>query len=187
MDDIYTLKRFKKTKNKNYNKPLLLLILILIVLIISKKDPNFKKALKEKVFSSNFSFAKVNEIYKKYAGEIVPTTKSANKEVFNEKLSIEKKEKYLEGGKLTLNSNLIPIQESGLVVFIGNREGYGKTAIIQQTNGIDLIYGNLNEINVELYDYVEKGKLLGSVLKDTLFLVYRKEGKSLDYENYIKG
>ena len=39
--------------------------------------------------------------------------------------------------------------------------------------------------NLKLYDYVKRGELLGEV-DNTLYLVYRKNGKSLNYEEYIK-
>lgn len=74
---------------------------------------------------------------------------------------------------------------SGLVVFIGEKEGYGNTVIIQQANGIDLWYGNIESVNVKLYDYVETGVLIGTTLNDNLYLVYKKDGEVLDYQNYI--
>ena len=47
-------------------------------------------------------------------------------------------------------------------------------------------YGNLQNINVELYDYVEKGKLLGEAKGTNLYLVYQKDGEYVDYKEYIK-
>ena len=51
--------------------------------------------------------------------------------VFNEQLTYNNKESYLDGVKLKLENNLVPINESGIVVFIGEKEGYGNTIIIQ--------------------------------------------------------
>ena len=47
-------------------------------------------------------------------------------------------------------------------------------------------YGNLGNINVNLYDYVEKGALLGEVKDTNLYLVYQKDGKYVDYKEYIE-
>ena len=88
---------------------------------------------------------------------------------------------------LTVTTNyLVPVKKSGLVVFIGEKENYGNVIIIQQMDGIDLWYGNLKETNVKLYDYVEEGTLLGEVKENTLYLVFKKEGNVLNYQEYIK-
>ena len=73
-----------------------------------------------------------------------------------------------------------------MVVFIGKKEGYGNTIIVQQVNGVDLWYGNINNSNVKLYDYIEKGEILGDTLNNDLYLVYKKEGSTVNYEEYIK-
>ena len=39
--------------------------------------------------------------------------------------------------------------------------------------------------SVKLYDYVEKGALLGEVKENSLYLVYSKEDKFLNYEEYL--
>lgn len=41
------------------------------------------------------------------------------------------------------NNYLVPTLESGIVVFMGEKEGYGKTIIIEQINGIDVWYSNI--------------------------------------------
>ncbi len=46
--------------------------------------------------------------------------------------------------------------ESGIVVYIGEKENYKQTVIVQQMNGVDVWYGNIKQANVKLYDYVEK-------------------------------
>ena len=39
---------------------------------------------------------------------------------------------------------------------------------------------------MKLYDYVEKGKLLGETKDNNLYLVYQKDGQYLDYKEYIE-
>ena len=79
---------------------------------------------------------------------------------------------------------LVPIQESGLVVFIGEKEHYGNVVIIQQINGIDMWYGNINHTDVNLYDYVSKGTPLGEC-DDQLYLLFKQNGEVLNYEKYL--
>ena len=80
---------------------------------------------------------------------------------------------------------MVPTIESGIVVFIGEKEKIGKTIIIEQVNGIDTFYSNINFNNLKLYDYVEKGELLGEVKNNELYLTFQKDGKYLDYKKYV--
>ena len=54
---------------------------------------------------------------------------------------------------------MVPILESGIVLYIGEKENYGQTIIIEQIDGVEVYYSNINS-NVKLYDYIEKGNLL---------------------------
>ena len=88
--------------------------------------------------------------------------------------------------KLKVDKNyLVPILESGIVVFIGDKEGYGKTIIIEQTDGVNAWYGNVDNINVSLYDYVSKGEFLAEA-NEKLYMVFQKNGKYLKYTDYLK-
>ena len=189
--------KIKSISNGKYFKPmifkfLITSVLVLAVLVVTKTNDKYKAIIKQNVYEENFSFAVVNDLYTKYLGPVLPFKdlkifKEEVKTTFDEKLSYSEANKYLDGVKLTVDDNyLVPIQESGMVVFQGEKEGYGNIVIIQQTNGIDLWYGNLDNINVQLYDYVEKGKLLGEVKKNELYLVYQKDVKYLDYKEYIE-
>lgn len=150
-----------------------------------KSSNNFKSIFYNYVYDNNISFASISSLYNKYFGSIVELPTYSDKTVFNEKINYKNAEKYLDGVKLEVNKNyLVSAQESGIVVFIGNKDNYGNVIIIQQVNGIDTWYGNINNVNVKLYDYVEKGTLLGDV-NDFLYLVYKKDGNILNYEDYI--
>ena len=93
---------------------------------------------------------------------------------------------YEDGVKLIVKSNyLVKAIDSGIVVFIGDKDKYGKTVIVQQVNGVDVFYGNVNS-SVNMYDYVEKGSLIGEVIDTNLFLAFQKEGNFVDYKEYIK-
>lgn len=174
---------------KYLNKLFITVILMLITLIMIKKDQNFKSLFYKHVFDTNISFATLNKLYNDYFGSPLPFQnlfKDKIKPVFNEKISYKDASKYKDGVKLTVDKNyLVPILETGIVIFIGEKEEYGKTAIIQQINGIDVWYSNIENLSISLYDFVEKGTLLGEVKDDYLYLVFSKEGKFLDYQDYI--
>lgn len=199
-NDIKMIKSKIKKKNKKTNKNrsslygfisklLITIILTLITLILLKSNNKLKTFFYNKIYDNNISFATINKWYENHFGSSIPFKELVEKDtkaVFNNKLEYSKKEKYLDGVKLSVDKNyLVPILESGMVVYIGKKEGYGNTVIVQQINGVDVWYGNINNPNVKLYDYVEKGKLLGDVKNNNLYLVFKKDGKVLSYEKNI--
>ena len=165
-------------------------VITLLTLIGLKGNSKFKTVFYKQVYDTNFSFATLNSTYQKYFGSPIPfqdLLKQPVETVFNEKLTYSGVNLYKDGAKLTVSKNyLVPIIESGMVVFIGEKEGYGNTVIIQGMNGVDTWYGNILNVNVKLYDYVSKGTLLGEVKDTTLYMVFEKEGKKLNYKEYIK-
>lgn len=164
-------------------------ILVLATLIFLKAKPELKQTFYSNVYEKNISFATINSIYERYAGSSLPFKDLIDKPtstVFNESLIYTETHKYLDGVKLIVEENyLVPSLDSGLVVFIGEKENYGNTIIIQQSNGIDVWYSNLDSITVSMYDYVDQGKLIGEVSSKELYLVFKKDGKVLDYKEHI--
>ena len=57
--------------------------------------------------------------------------------------------------------------KEGMIRFAGVKEGYGKTVIIQHSDKTESWYGNLDKIKVNLYDYIDKGKEVGTVASST--------------------
>ncbi|WP_420491442.1 peptidoglycan DD-metalloendopeptidase family protein [Neobacillus drentensis] len=55
----------------------------------------------------------------------------------------------------------------GLVTFAGVKEGLGKTVIIQHADKSETWYGNLDDVKVNLYEYVEKRTVVGTVSAST--------------------
>ena len=167
------------------SKCLITIIITLVALILMKGSSRFKQNFYKYVYETNISFAKVSNLYNKYFGNVISIPTYKEQTVFSEKINYTDANQYYDGVKLSIDKNyLVPAQESGLVVFIGEKENYGNVVIIEQVNGIDMWYGNISNTSVKLYDYVEKGKVLGEA-NDTLYLVYKKDGNILNYEDYI--
>lgn len=61
----------------------------------------------------------------------------------------------------------VEAMSEGIIRFIGEQEGFGKTVIIQHADKSESWYGNLNDISVSLYEYIEKGKKVGAVTNST--------------------
>ena len=156
----------KKSWTIFFLKLLISIILMLVILILIKSNSNFKNNFYKQVYNSNISFTNIKKLYNKYIGNTDIIDKVVKTEtVFSEKLVYESQEKYKDGVKLKVDKNyLVPTSESGIVVFIGEKEEYNNTVIIQRIDGIDEWYGNIDNVNVKLYDYVKKGTYLENVV-----------------------
>ncbi len=178
----------KKSVRKFINRCLIVIILFLGCLIMVKSNTSFKSKIIDYVYSDSFKFTKLRSIYEKYFGKILSADKVVpeEKKVFNEKISYNSANVYKDGVKLAVSSNyMVPTLESGIVVFMGEKEGYGNTIIIEQIDGIDVWYSNIKSNQVKMYDYVEKGSMLGEVSGDAFYMVFQKDGNYLNYKDYI--
>ena len=175
--------------SKLFSKFLICLLLFISLLVFIKFDKNNKQIVYKYLYENKISLSTVNAWYKKHFGDITPfqdLVKDKTKLVFNDKLDYKELSVYKDGVRLDVDKNyLVPVIESGIVVFVGNKDDYGKTVIIEQTDGVSVWYGNIDNINVSLYDYVSKGEYLGEV-NDSFYMVFQKEGKYLKYEDYLK-
>jgi len=183
---------FKKDSRKSnkiiklVNKTLMAIFLGLVFLIVMEYSPKFKKFMQEDVLNKNFSFGFIGKLYNKYFGEILPNTNENVVKVFKEKLVYSEKEKYLDGYKLKVDKNyLVPVINSGVVVFLGEKEDYGKVIVIEGEDGTTITYGNIQNTDLKLYDYITSGKYLGEVGEDYLYIVILKNGEYLDLETYL--
>lgn len=176
-------KKFKKKFKSFINRVLISLCLLIICLILIKVIPKAKDFIKTKVFNSAFNFSLVNKYYEKYFGSL-NINKSVDSQTVSGQINYEEGEKYLDGVSVkTLGNNVYAI-ESGIVIFKGNKDGYNDTVIIQTSNGYDMWYGNLKNINVNIYDYVNKNDLI-SESNDKLYLVINKDNKFYTYKEYL--
>ena len=178
-----------KTKVKILiSKVMLVIIFFLLGMIITKNNPDMKKSLNKTIYEKSFKFTSLKNNYEKYFGKILSLNKTENKvsTVFSEKINYEKVEKYEKGIKLKVSNNyLVPALESGVVVYIGDKDLYGKSVIVEQVDGTDMLYGNININNLKLYDYLEKGNIVGEAINNEIYLVGQKDGKYLDYKEFI--
>ena len=194
--DLERIKRSIKNKKVKHsslifdrilNRFLITALVTVLCLITLKRDEAIKSFFYNKVLSVNFNFAYINNLYNEYFGGSLPFSNvfEETSTVFNESLSYNSFSDYLDGVSLDVGSNyLVPVLDTGLIVFVGEKEGYGNTIIVQQVNGIDVWYSNMSNISVSMYEYVSKGSFIGSC-ENNLYLVFKKDGNILDYKRYI--
>lgn len=171
----------KKVKNNVLKifigKLFTIVIFSMTIIIISNTNEKFRDFLIDDVLNNTMDFSKVNNAVDNITGVFDEQT---DKQVFNE---IEEKEIYKDGYKYNVKQNEDVFQkESGIVTFIGEKDGYGNTIIIQQSNGYYAWYGNINE-SVKLYDYIEQGEILGKTKENFYYYVLLKDNKSITHEN----
>lgn len=159
-----TYEEYKKDgkKKTNYikifiNKLFTVIIFTMIIIILSNSNQNFRNFLVNDVLNKTMDFSKVNNMIDKVTD--VFKIEENTKNVFKEE---EKIEKYKDGLKYYVNDDKkVILKDSGIVTFIGEKEGYNNTIVIQQSNGYYAWYGNVKE-TVKLYDYIERGNEIGT-------------------------
>ena len=177
-----------KYVNNLISRLILSVIVFLCSLILINYNNKVRTYVKDKVLGENISFTKISNTIKKYLGFSLPIdTDLEVRTVFNEKIVASSVEPYKDGYSLNVGTHyLIPVINSGIVAFIGEKEGLGPTVIIEGVDEIEYWYGGLENISVNLYDYVSASTLLGNTQGDKLYLLFKKDGEYLDYEEVME-
>lgn len=86
----------------------------------------------------------------------------------------------------------VEAMNEGLVHFVGMKEGFGKTVIVQHGDKSETWYGNLDKIDVNLYEYISKGAKVGTAmdsedgLKGSFYFAIKKGDDFVDPVQVIK-
>lgn len=197
MDDYLIKEYLDNSKDKGSNKVKLLskrivsklllsIIFLLASIILINRSDKVKAFYQENIYTNSWSFTKFNSLYNKYFGSLVkdyqvPDTSS----VFNETLSYSHIEDYLNGSILSVSNNyMVPVIESGIIVYLGDKDALKNTCIVQGVDGVDIWYSNIDISKLTLMDYVNKGEFLSTTLSDKLYLTLERGNEYIKYEDY---
>ena len=197
MDDYLIKEYLDNSKDKGSNKVKLLskrivsklllsIIFLLASIILINRSDKVKAFYQENIYTNSWSFTKFNSLYNKYFGSLVkdyqvPDTSS----VFNETLSYSHIEDYLNGSILSVSNNyMVPVIESGIIVYLGDKDALKNTCIVQGVDGVDIWYSNIDISKLTLMDYVNKGEFLSTTLSDRLYLTLERGNEYIKYEDY---
>ena len=160
-------------------KTLIMLIIVLSSLIYTSLSEHNLKIFKKYVFDTNFNFAKFNSFYQKLS-----IIKNDNGLPVSKNNDLIDYEPYKEGTLFHVANNY-PLKaiSPGIVIYIGSKDEYDNVVIIQGSNGYDIWYTSLDNINVKMYDYVKTDTLIGEV-NNELYILISKDGKYYSYEEY---
>ena len=163
-------------------------IIFLVISILSKRFPTTREFIYNNIYGENLSFTSFSASLKSVLGDILPFDfNGGTKQVFGEKIKYKSIKTYKDGVLLEVDPNyLVHSQNSGIVVFVGERKDYGKTVIVQQVDGISMWYGNITNLSVNVYDYVEEGAILGEVNGTNLYILCEKAGTFIDPRDILK-
>lgn len=163
---------FKKILSKLFT----IVIFTMIVITLSNTSPKFKSFIVDKVLNSTIDFSFVNKL----SNKVTNVFKTSNNTLPVVKEENNRKERYKDGIKYIVNKGAsVNIKDSGIVTYIGNKDGYNNTIIIQQSNGYYAWYGNIKE-EVKLYDYIESGSKIGETLSNEYYYVLLKDNKPVN-------
>lgn len=168
-----------------FTRTLISVILVLACAIFVNLNDENLLFFKNKLFNETLAFTKINELYAKYFGDIVPDKVNKTTAVFNDASLLSSLEVWNDSYKGVVNDNPVSFLESGIVVYSGEKEGFGNTIIVQGVDGVDIWYSNLEDVHLTMYDYVEKGDILGNVKNNEIILTFMKDGNYIGYEGYI--
>lgn len=179
-------KQLSSTSSKVVTRVLVSVIFILISTIYINWSDITKENFKQAVFGTNLSFTTINNWYEKQFGKVLPLDfPSIDTPVNNITNEVGEIKKYQDGVMAKVGKeSIVNALNSGIVVFLGEKENYGNVVIVQGIDGVDIWYGNITNVDISLYDYVEKNSLLGSASDDYIYFVIQKDGNYLDYEEY---
>lgn len=191
-DSKYYKKMCSKNKTNELNnkvwvsKILISIIIVLVSLIVTNINSDIRNKYISNVLEYNISFSNLNKLYKKYIGNFFDDKKDDLLVASTNDLGLAER---LEDGSYNISivkDEPVLFLESGIIVFVGEKDNLGNTVIVQGNDGIDLWYSNVYLDENSLYDYVKKGEILGSVEGENLKLTIMKDGQKLEYEEYFK-
>lgn len=156
--------------------------LILIVAIIFRNESSMLDPARhfvKKSMEQDFQFAAVAVWYEKQFGKplaLLPLSidkETASKENEDNKQQyalpvsgtiVESFEKNGQGIMIETGKDAeVEVMNEGIVRFAGVDDRHGKTVIIQHADKTETWYGDLDEIQVNLFDYIKKGTVVGTV------------------------
>ncbi|WP_028547684.1 M23 family metallopeptidase [Paenibacillus sp. UNC451MF] len=86
----------------------------------------------------------------------------------------------------------VAAMDTGLVVYVGNKEETGYTIIIRHTNGLQSVYGWIEQGKVELNDWIKGGETIGTVSKNSskqagyLYFAVSKDNKFVNPADVVQ-
>lgn len=175
--------------------------LVLIVAIIFRSGGESLQPVKSFVTKSlehDFQFAAVADWYENKFGKplaLLPFERNEEPESDGiQEYALPAAARILEefaedGQKVSIETEkgaAVTAMSEGRVSYVGHEEGFGKTVIIQHADKSETWYGNLESIDVTLYEFIKKGTSVGTAAdagdgaKGVFYFAIKKEDDFID-------
>ncbi len=92
---------------------------------------------------------------------------------------------HISDNYYTSSSNEVLNFDSGRVIYVGNQDLLGNYVTVLLSNGVEVTYGQMNDIFVSVYDSVEASTILGTY-DDRLMMVFTKDDDEIDYTTFLE-
>ncbi len=180
---------YKKMIFSFINRVLFCILLFLVALILTK-NKFYKEQIYKYVYQDHIPFLELEKFYQTYLGKLIPdfsNKKDSDTEMVSSVGNGYDQLEEIENGVLIHVSKgaAISAVESGLVLFLGDKDGLSNVLILEQVDGVEAWYVGVDVTNYKLYDYIEKDTIVGSSLGDTISIYFKRKGESVDYKNYL--
>lgn len=90
---------------------------------------------------------------------------------------------HLKDNYYTNQTNEVLNFAKGRVIYVGEQDMLGQYVTVLLENNIEVTFGNMNDVFVNLYDQVNASTILGTY-QDKLLIVFTQGEKELDYETF---
>ncbi|QGQ47409.1 M23 family metallopeptidase [Metabacillus sediminilitoris] len=189
-------------------KLLLSAVIVLVTAIAFKNGSPLFKEVRSAIsytFEEEFQFAAVSTWYRDKFGEPLALFEPKNEqssesgsETQSAQLSVPASGKVLEsfednGQGIMVETDLPSVEamNEGIIIEAGEKADTGLTIVLQHADGTKSWYGNLDKVDVALYDFVEKGKELGKIKlsenqKGTYYFAIKKGDDFIDPNQVIQ-
>jgi stage IV sporulation protein FA len=182
-------------------KVLASITLLLVVAIMFKNTSSVFDPARTFVKNSmdkDFQFAAVSDWYEEQFGKplaLLPFSdnETSNEDQFTNQYALPASRILEEfdttGQRISIEIGkgaAVEAMNEGMVRFAGEKEGFGKTVILQHGDKSETWYGNLDSIDVNLYEYISKGTKVGAAstsadgTKGTFYFALKKGNDFID-------
>ncbi|MEK4668572.1 M23 family metallopeptidase [Niallia sp. FSL R7-0271] len=180
-------------------------LFLIVAIVVRNQSPSFQKAETSirQAMNQEFNFAFVSNWYEDQFGKplaFLPSTAEDDStgEEQLQQYALSASGKILEdfadtGQRVAIETGIdtsVQALNEGTVTFIGEKEGFGNTVVIQHSDKSESWYGNLEEVDVNIYQSVKKGSKVGLAsgygTNETLGLFYFAIKKDNDFIDPIQ-
>lgn len=160
-----------------YNGMIKMMVVLLVVVTIGayvKVSPN-GTLIKDYIFNDQNFKQSINWIQTQFHTLL----NKDNSVLVSKKVSYT----HLKDNYYTNQSNEVLNFEKGRVIYVGEQNMLGHYVTVLLENNVEVTFGNMNDIFVNLYDQVDAATILGTY-QDKVLIVFTQGEKELDYETF---